>query len=739
MDEHNDELYNEDAEEFAPQDISEEETDLNSKEQLSEPVGQDLPAPVDSSNSITMISPGKSKGVASLAALKKLKLLKVKLIIVGAVIVFFAFIILAIMLSKEVEVKYDYLAPTCKNILIHFEHREGEDFTMNLENYVETMVYSLTKEMSSPKRVLYQAIAVAVRTNAQLLDNCTLNVSDEVDAYYDFEVLDVRKSRYQEIHNAVSYVQNLVMVENQQFVEVEFDSFCYSTNDGTNYTLKNKYYGPEIPTSWVTERVPELFRDCPCTPNTERSLEKPNKCWVEELFTPEELKYVTNEDGEEEEVIYYVYVDGGDQGEGLSVYTAYYLSLKPGYDDEKILRFFYPGTWDYYTIDLENAKDTDPNGALTCSYIDFSETPLSRDEFISLVQSYLSGKSSQTARIFYNNAGLIYDLGKQIGANPELVYIVAEKEYGWHDREFTLRCNNFYGLGVTNGSNSGMCFASFEAGVQFMLNYVKGKGNLTNFTKVYSYLGTYLANPGSAGDGGCYYLKLPEIYGPNYSRCADSYRCASSRGGTGCVLTTEAEKQAYIDWQASKILKIRSNIFHLDEEDCSLSAGFGADVAVGDAGSVNSSERMKWLFPSGVPKTEGELKAYMTTISVPVINVDGKKSNRSLTVHKKLAQEITAIFEEMVEMGFPVNSAGGYNYRNMASGTGSLSHHAYGVAIDINASDNPAIYQSGSVDKNSPYYINSNVVALWKKHGFYWGGDWSRDYYDPMHFTYTNH
>ena len=201
--------------------------------------------------------------------------------------------------------------------------------------------------------------------------------------------------------------------------------------------------------------------------------------------------------------------------------------------------------------------------------------------------------------------------------------------------------------------------------------------------------------------------------------------------------TTEAEKQAYIDWQSKKILKIRSNIFHLESENCTLNSL--GNVSLGEAGSVDSSERMKWLFPNGIPKTKEQISAYLTTIQVPVVNTSGNKSMISLTVHSKLANEIKAIFEEMVEIGFPVSSAGGYNYRLMASGTGSLSHHSYGVAIDINAAANPAVYQSTNINKNSPYYINSKVVSIWKKHGFYWGGDWSSSYYDPMHFTYTNH
>jgi D-alanyl-D-alanine carboxypeptidase len=52
-----------------------------------------------------------------------------------------------------------------------------------------------------------------------------------------------------------------------------------------------------------------------------------------------------------------------------------------------------------------------------------------------------------------------------------------------------------------------------------------------------------------------------------------------------------------------------------------------------------------------------------------------------------------------------------------------LSFHTYGTAIDLNARDN---YRgiAGKMDRQ--------VVAIFKKWGFAWGGDWN--YTDPMHF-----
>ncbi len=52
-----------------------------------------------------------------------------------------------------------------------------------------------------------------------------------------------------------------------------------------------------------------------------------------------------------------------------------------------------------------------------------------------------------------------------------------------------------------------------------------------------------------------------------------------------------------------------------------------------------------------------------------------------------------------------------------------LSFHTYGTAIDLNARDNY---------RGIPGKMDRQVVAIFKKWGFAWGGDWN--YTDPMHF-----
>ena len=52
-----------------------------------------------------------------------------------------------------------------------------------------------------------------------------------------------------------------------------------------------------------------------------------------------------------------------------------------------------------------------------------------------------------------------------------------------------------------------------------------------------------------------------------------------------------------------------------------------------------------------------------------------------------------------------------------------ISNHAFGLAIDINASEN----ERGTVGQ-----MSRAVVQIFQRWGFTWGGDWH--YTDPMHF-----
>jgi hypothetical protein len=106
-----------------------------------------------------------------------------------------------------------------------------------------------------------------------------------------------------------------------------------------------------------------------------------------------------------------------------------------------------------------------------------------------------------------------------------------------------------------------------------------------------------------------------------------------------------------------------------------------------------------------------------------------------LRVHDTVAPVLGTIFEEILSLYGScdnVRAAGldiigdAYAFKMAASGT-RLSAHAYGAAIDIN----PAANRLG-IKKHA---LPPEVVAIFKRYGARWGGDWKP--LDPGHFEFT--
>jgi hypothetical protein len=81
--------------------------------------------------------------------------------------------------------------------------------------------------------------------------------------------------------------------------------------------------------------------------------------------------------------------------------------------------------------------------------------------------------------------------------------------------------------------------------------------------------------------------------------------------------------------------------------------------------------------------------------------------------------------------------------------TGHWSMHAYGLAVDINPVENPYVGCGQSRDPAArPYFDRSRhrrgmvtpaVVAAFRSVGWGWGGSWSGNTKDYMHFSSTGH
>lgn len=94
-----------------------------------------------------------------------------------------------------------------------------------------------------------------------------------------------------------------------------------------------------------------------------------------------------------------------------------------------------------------------------------------------------------------------------------------------------------------------------------------------------------------------------------------------------------------------------------------------------------------------------------------------------------VSRELDALPEEDKKFLHPLG--GTYNCRVVA-GTGQASMHSWGAAIDIN----PAYSDYWRWHRNGAYVnqIPAEIVAVFERHGFIWGGRWAHD--DTMHFEY---
>ena len=100
-----------------------------------------------------------------------------------------------------------------------------------------------------------------------------------------------------------------------------------------------------------------------------------------------------------------------------------------------------------------------------------------------------------------------------------------------------------------------------------------------------------------------------------------------------------------------------------------------------------------------------------------------------VTCHRAVADAIEGALTELAQANLgnlvnPQDFAGCWNPRLVTAG-GDLSHHAWGVALDIN-------YQANQTGRESVQ--DQRLVATFERWGFTWGGEWLVS--DPAHFEY---
>jgi hypothetical protein len=136
----------------------------------------------------------------------------------------------------------------------------------------------------------------------------------------------------------------------------------------------------------------------------------------------------------------------------------------------------------------------------------------------------------------------------------------------------------------------------------------------------------------------------------------------------------------------------------------------------------------------------GEPGSNLVKVTCPwVLTVEGTHA-QWIAINAKCAASLTMILnaiwnhpaigqsqDKINEFGYNIFD-GSYNDRNIG-GTGTLSQHAWGAAIDWNAAANP----QHATASQTKFKEDSLIVVAFKQAGWTWGGDWSAKYRDAMH------
>jgi D-alanyl-D-alanine carboxypeptidase len=205
-------------------------------------------------------------------------------------------------------------------------------------------------------------------------------------------------------------------------------------------------------------------------------------------------------------------------------------------------------------------------------------------------------------------------------------------------------------------------------------------------------------------------------------------------------------------------------------------------AALAPASSYHSSIRP---LPASV-KTELEQGHYWHTgcpvalsdlrlLTVTYRGFDKHNHTGQMVVNKTAAAPLTQVFHELYRIHFPIHymsiaktygvsgrpstepdPTGSFECRDAVPSpctggrsTGQWSNHAYGLAVDLNPVENPYVGCGMSRDPTAQSYrdrsrhrtgmVTPRVVAAFRSIGWGWGGGWSGNTKDYMHFSYNGH
>jgi hypothetical protein len=176
-----------------------------------------------------------------------------------------------------------------------------------------------------------------------------------------------------------------------------------------------------------------------------------------------------------------------------------------------------------------------------------------------------------------------------------------------------------------------------------------------------------------------------------------------------------------IDVAARRIGRFLKGSTVQDLTEVSNSPIYAGSLVGGSLAEAVGSFTYRWFPDGSVAPDSRWVAASIRTETVPIIG--------TMTCHKVIFSQLRAALREIERHGLadtihPGEYAGCYYPRFIERDpTRGLSLHTFGIAFDLNVPGN----QRGTVGE-----IDREVVDIFKRWGFAWGGDWS--YTDPMHF-----
>ena len=177
------------------------------------------------------------------------------------------------------------------------------------------------------------------------------------------------------------------------------------------------------------------------------------------------------------------------------------------------------------------------------------------------------------------------------------------------------------------------------------------------------------------------------------------------------------------------------------------------------------------VWHKGCPVTLSQLRL----LTVSYWGFDGGTHTGQLVVNEKAAVPLGRVFRRLYELRFPIRHMGVQDAYGPSSarpadgditgsfecrqavpspctggtGTGHWSEHAYGEAVDLNPVENPYVGCGMTRDKTALKYMDRSrhrkgmvtyaVVQAFRSIGWGWGGSWSGNTKDYMHFSATGH